>query len=96
MTKADILDTFDSISVAVAYKVRGKEVDHIPFEIDEPVEPVYKEFKGWKTDISKCKSYEELPAELKSYIKFIEDETGVPVKIVSVGPDREATIVRTF
>lgn len=96
MTKADVLDTFDSIKVAVRYKVRGEEVDYTPYEIDEPIEPVYKEFKGWKTDISNSKSYDELPVELKDYIKFIEEETGVPIKIVSVGPDREATIVRSL
>lgn len=96
MTKADVLDSFDAIKVAVGYKVRGEVVDHIPYEIDEPIEPVYKEFKGWKSDISKSKSYDELPAELKAYIKFIEEETGVPIKVVSVGPDREATIVRSL
>ena len=96
MTKADVLDTFDTIKVATAYRVRGEEVDSIPYEIDEPIEPVYKEFKGWNADISKCKVYSELPEELKSYIEFIEKETGVPVKVVSVGPDRDQTIVRSL
>ncbi len=96
MTKADILDSFDTIKMAVAYKVRGEVTERIPYEIDEPIEPVYKEFKGWKTDISKSTTYDELPAELKEYIKYIETETGVPIKIVSVGPDRVATIVRSL
>ena len=96
MTKADVLDTFDTIKVATAYRVRGEEVDSIPYEIDEPIEPVYKKFKGWNADISKCKVYSELPEELKSYIEFIEKETGVPVKVVSVGPDRDQTIVRSL
>ena len=61
---------------------------------DCPIEPVYRDFKGWKTDISVCRTYESLPAELKDYIAFIEQETGVPIDIVSVGPDRDATIYR--
>ena len=56
--------------------------------------PIYKEFKGWKCDINKLRNYEDFPAELKEYIEFIEKETGVPVKIISVGPDRDETIVR--
>jgi len=96
MTKADILDSFDTIKVAVGYKVNGEVIDYLPYDIEAKIEPVYKEFKGWKTDISKCKTYEELPAELKDYIKYIETETGVPIQVVSVGPDREATIVRSL
>jgi adenylosuccinate synthase len=66
----------------------------MPYEIDTPIEPVYKEFKGWKVDITKFKSENELPERLIEYIRFIETETGVPIKIVSVGPDRDATIIR--
>jgi adenylosuccinate synthase len=94
MTKADVLDTFDSIKVATAYKVNGKITNTMPFEIDVPIEPIYKEFKGWKTDITNMKSEKELPALLLEYMKFIEIETGVPISIVSVGPSRDATIIR--
>ncbi|MHC1704008.1 MAG: adenylosuccinate synthase [Tenuifilaceae bacterium] len=94
MTKADVLDNFDSINVAVAYKVNGKQTDTMPFEIDIPIEPIYKEFKGWKTDITKLKNESELPSKLIDYIKFIEKETGVPITIVSVGPGRDATVIR--
>lgn len=95
MTKADVLDTFDSIKVATDYKVNGKITNTMPFEIDIPIEPVYKEFKGWKTDITNMKSEKELPTLLSEYIKFIETETGVPITIVSVGPSRDATIIRS-
>ncbi len=95
MTKADVLDTFDTIKVAVSYKVNGKLTDTMPFEIDTPIEPIYKEFKGWKADITKMKSENELPKIVIEYIRFIETETGIPVKIVSVGPDRDATIIRS-
>jgi len=94
MTKADVLDTFDTIKVAVAYKLNGQEIQQLPFEINEPIEPVYKEFKGWKTSIEQAKNENELPQALMDYVRFIEQETGVPVKIISVGPDREQTIVR--
>ena len=96
MTKADVLDTFDTIKVAVAYKLNGQEIQQLPFEINEPIEPVYKEFKGWKTSIEQAKNENELPQALMDYVRFIEKETGVPVKIISVGPDREQTIVRKF
>ncbi len=94
MTKSDVLDGFKTIKVAVAYKVNGKEQNYFPYDIENNIEPVYREFKGWNCDITNNNSETDLPVELLDYIKFIENETGVPVKIVSVGPDRAATIVR--
>ncbi|MGE0078833.1 MAG: adenylosuccinate synthase [Bacteroidales bacterium] len=94
MTKPDVLDSFETIKVAVAYKVNGKETNRLPFDIDTPIEPVYKEIKGWNTDITNAKKESELPKELMEYISFIEKETGVPISIVSVGPNRDATIFR--
>lgn len=92
MMKADVLDTFDTIKVAVAYKVDGKKTDRVPFDTFAKIEPVYKEFKGWKKDLTKCKSAKELPAAFKRYIAFIEKEVGVKLSYVSVGPDRSQTI----
>jgi adenylosuccinate synthase len=94
MTKADVLDSFDTIKAAVAYKIQGTETQQLPFEINEPVEPVYKEFNGWKRPIAGIRTEEELPFELMNFVRFIEKETGVPVKIISVGPDRAQTIIR--
>ncbi|HBS87272.1 MAG: adenylosuccinate synthase [Bacteroidetes bacterium GWF2_38_335] len=94
LTKIDVLDIFDSIYLATHYKVNGKITDRLPYDLGEKIEPVYKEFKGWKQDISKIKDFQDLPDELKVYIRFIESETGVPIKICSVGPDREQTIIR--
>ncbi len=94
MMKSDVLNDFDTIKVAVAYRMQGRTVEHFPYSVEGDVEPVYREFKGWKCDISGMRTYEEFPAELKSYVEFIEEQTGVPVKIISVGPDRAATIVR--
>jgi adenylosuccinate synthase len=93
MTKADVMDTFDTVKVAVAYEIDGKQTDEFPYELDDSIKPVYKEFKGWKTSISPIRAYNDLPAELRDYILFIETETGVPVTIVSVGPGREETIL---
>jgi adenylosuccinate synthase len=94
MTKADVLDAFDTIKVAVAYRVNGEDVHQIPFEINAPIVPVYKEFKGWKKPLAGLRTEEELPFELMVYVRFIEKETGVPVKIISVGPNRDQTIFR--
>jgi len=94
MTKADVLDGFPIVKIAVAYKVNGEEVDYFPYDIEGDVEPVYKEFKGWECDITKANCENDLPKELLDYVAFIEKETGVPIKIISVGPDRDATIIR--
>ena len=94
MMKSDVMDDFDVVKVATAYKVGGEIVDHLPYELNDEIEPVYTEFKGWKTKISGVRRDEDFPAEFKTYVEFIERETGVPVKIISVGPDREETIVR--
>lgn len=95
MMKSDVMNDFDTIRVCVGYRLEGREIDYFPFEAtDTNIEPIYKEFAGWKSDVSKCRSYDELPQPLKDYIAFIEQYTGVPVSIISVGPERSETIVR--
>ncbi|MCX4291207.1 MAG: adenylosuccinate synthase [Odoribacter sp.] len=94
MMKSDVLDSFNTIKVCTAYKIDGEIVEEFPYEINDKIEPVYVEFPGWKTDMTKMTSEDEFPEEYNAYISFIEEETGVPVKIVSVGADREQTIVR--
>ena len=94
MMKADVLDGFDTIKVAVSYEVGGKQTDEIPYDVYAEVKPVYREFKGWKCDLTKVKSEDQMPSEFKEYIKFIEDYLKVPVRIISLGPDRDQTIVR--
>ena len=94
MMKADVLSGFDKVKVCCAYRVDGKKTDRVPYDVYAEVEPVYKEFKGWNCDLSACRSEAELPAEFKEYIAYIEKEIGVPVKILSLGPDRDQTIVR--
>jgi adenylosuccinate synthase len=92
MTKTDVLDTFDVIKVATAYSVNGELSDQMPYNLDAEVKPVYTEMAGWNTDLTGIRSKEQFPGELKEYIIFLEKELKVPVKFVSVGPDREQII----
>ena len=94
LTKSDVLSGFENIKICTAYKVNGEITDQLPFDIDLPVEPIYTNMKGWKQDITGVRSFNDLPKEVKDYILFIEKETGVPITIVSVGPNRDQTIVR--
>ena len=94
MMKADVLDGFDTIKVAVAYEVGGKKTEEIPYDVFAEVKPVYKEFKGWKCDLTKIKWEKDMPSEFTDYIKYIEDYLKVPIKIISLGPDRDQTIIR--
>lgn len=92
----DVLSEFDTIKICYAYDYKGDMICDFPASLDvvEECRPIYREMKGWRRDISQCRTYEELPAEAKDYIKAIEEITGVPVKCVSVGAKREQTIIR--
>lgn len=94
MMKGDVLNSFDTIKVAVDYDLPDGQTNRFPFEVNGEIKPVYREFKGWKKDICGVRRYEDFPQEFKEYVEFIESQCGVPVKIISVGPDREETIVR--
>ena len=95
MMKGDVLSGFETLKVATSYAYNGEKIDHLPYNIEEEkVQPIYTEFKGWKADLTGLTTYESLPTELKEYIAFIEKEVEVPIKIVSVGPDRKQTIMK--
>ncbi|MHC5352730.1 adenylosuccinate synthase [Myroides sp. LJL115] len=95
MMKADVLSGFDTLEVCTKYLYKGEEIDHLPYNIEpQNIQPIYQQIKGWNQDLTKMTSFEQLPQELKQYISFIEKEVGVPVKIVSVGPDRTQTILK--
>ncbi len=94
MTKADVLSGFDKIRVCKAYNINGSISQELPYDINTDIEPVYIEMDGWKEDITGMDKYGELPDSLKEYISYIEKETGIPVDIISVGPDRSETIIR--
>jgi adenylosuccinate synthase len=93
MTKSDVMSGFGSVKICISYLSEGKECPEIPFD-NAPVEPVYTELPGWNEDITGIREFERLPENLKNFITFIEDETGVPITMVSVGPDRKETIFR--
>lgn len=95
MMKADVLSGFDSLKVCTAYTYKGTQIDHLPYNIEEEnVKPVYTAVKGWSQDLTKMTKADQLPATLLEYILFLEKELEVPIKIVSVGPDRLQTIHR--
>ncbi|MBN2794078.1 MAG: adenylosuccinate synthase [Clostridia bacterium] len=92
----DVLSGFDKLKVCVGYTHKGNRINHFPADLNvlAECEPVYVEIDGWNEDISHCDTYESLPVQAQKYIELIEEEVGVPVKIVSVGPKRSQTIIR--
>ena len=95
MMKADVLSGFDTIEICTEYNIGGIKTDTFPFDLNlGNIKPIYKSFKGWTEDISKISKDEELPVELHNYVSFIEEFVGVPIKLISVGPDRSETIYR--
>ncbi|MDY5814191.1 MAG: adenylosuccinate synthase [Bacteroides sp.] len=95
MMKSDVLDGFDTIKACVAYRIGGQEVEHFPYDLmDAEVEPIYVELPGWKTDMTAMQSEDEFPEEFNAYLSFLEEQLGVNIHIVSVGPDRAQTIER--
>jgi adenylosuccinate synthase len=96
MMKADVLNIFEEIKVCIAYELSsGEQIEKLPFEINElDAKPVYKTMKGWFCSLADVTQYEEFPEALKEYVTFLEEELKVPIKLVSVGPDRVQTIMR--
>lgn len=96
MMKADVLNIFEEIKICTHYKLPdGSIVDKLSYELnDQEVEPVYNTVKGWNTDLRNVQSYEDFPVELKEYVAYLEEALEVPIKLVSVGPDRTQTILR--
>jgi adenylosuccinate synthase len=93
MMKSDVLDTFETIKACVAYELPdGIQTQDFPYEIDD-VKPIYKEFRGWKKDMTHCRSAAEFPQEFCEYVAFLEEYLETKIGIISIGPDREQTIV---
>lgn len=94
MMKSDVLDTFDTIKACTSYTINGKEYNYFPYDISENVCPNYVELSGWKKDMTKISDEKDFPKEFNAYIEFLEKELNLPISIISVGPDREQTIIR--
>jgi adenylosuccinate synthase len=95
MMKGDVLSKLDTIKICIGYMYNGKEITHVPYDLTKGhLIPIYREFKGWKTDVTKCRTFDQLPEEFKTYVAFIENAVDVQINIVSVGPDRVETILR--
>jgi adenylosuccinate synthase len=95
MMKADVLSGFKTLKVCTAYNYKGQEIKHLPYNIEsENVTPIYTDFNGWDEDLTSMDSVDTLPQTLIEYIEFLENELQIPIKIVSVGPDRKQTIFR--
>ncbi len=95
MMKADVLSDFDTLKICTHYNYNGKVIDYLPYDIDPKyLTPVYEEIKGWGCDLTQFTEKEQMPKELVSYIKYIENAVKTPITIVSIGPDRKQTIKR--
>lgn len=95
MMKADVLSGFETLEVATEYLYNDKPVDHLPYDVlSGKLSAVYSSLKGWNSDLTGMKDISELPEELENYTKFIEEQTKTPVVVISVGPDREQTLIR--
>ncbi len=95
MMKSDVLDTFPTIKACTAYEIDGQQTTEFPFEINDSIRPIYRELPGWNCSLADCKSEADFPQAFKDYIAFLEKELETPITILSVGPDREQTIVRS-
>ncbi len=95
MMKSDVLSGFETIKVCTAYRYKGTEIDHLPFQVEEQyLEPVYTELEGWQEDLTGLQDFAAAPGALKRYVQFIEDFLNVPITVLSVGPDRRQTLQR--
>lgn len=93
MMKSDVLDQFETIKICIGYEINGEVMTSFPYELSGDVKPVYVELPGWKADLTQITNPSEFPAEFSNYIRFIEEETGIPITIASVGPNRNQTII---
>jgi adenylosuccinate synthase len=94
MMKADVLSDFDKVKVCIGYEYEGKEINFFPSIIDsDNIKPIYKSFSGWTSGVNSSRKYSDLEENFKSYISFIEDNVGVKVKLISLGPDRDETVL---
>lgn len=94
-TKSDVLSGFNEVPVCDAYDIEGKEVTEIPYNFNEaPIVPLFKTFKGWSEDLTGIRKFDDLPENFKAYMQYVEEQVGLRMSVISIGPDREQTILR--
>lgn len=94
-TKSDVLSGFAEVPVCDAYDIEGKRVTEIPYNFnDAPIKPLFKTFKGWSEDLTGMRRFEQLPESFKGYMQYVEEQVGLKMSVISVGPDREQTILQ--
>jgi len=95
VTKIDVLNNLEHIHVATHYRYDGMETDRLPYDVDAtPIEPLYRQFPGWQQSLSGINRYEDLPSAAAGYLKFMEDQLGIPITMASTGPERESLILK--
>ena len=95
MMKADVLSIFDHIKICTHYEIDGEKISEFPYDVNDlDITPIYMKMKGWKEDLTSLKRYEDSPEALKNYVLFLEKELNVPISLVSVGPDRQQTLLK--
>ncbi len=95
MMKSDVLSGVGNIQVCTAYRYKGEVIEHLPYKLqDDLIDPIFTEMLGWNEDLTQMTNEDQFPDSFKAYIAFIEKEVGVPITLVSVGPDRAQTILR--
>lgn len=95
ITKLDVLDTFDEVQVCVGYEYKGKRLKTFPSDLAslERISPVYEKFDGWKTSLSEVRTYANLPAQARIFVESLSRLSGIPIWLLSVGPERDQTII---
>lgn len=94
-TKSDVLSGFEEVPVCDAYDIEGNRITEIPYNFNEaPITPLFKTFKGWSEDLTGIRKFDELPDSFKAYMQYVEDQVGLRMSVISIGPDREQTIIR--
>jgi adenylosuccinate synthase len=95
ITKLDVLDTFDTVKVCVAYEADGRRIDRFPDDqsLLHKLRPVYEELPGWRQDLSSITEVGDLPAAARDYLAFLEEQVGTPVRLVGVGPGRDQFVI---
>ena len=94
MMKSDVLSGIETIKICTHYINNNKRIDHLPFEDNEDLKPIYKELKGWNKNLMELENLSDAPKEVHDYISYLENELKIPIKIISVGPDRKQTFFR--